>query len=143
MNYQRANLIFDWDNSSKHISNLKLNSTNFDLKFQQDLLLIEKNQGHPYSLKHKFFFPVEIETSLNEFFEAIKEIKNKDNDNVLAAYLASYIYQKLAGFWNNDLLKNGLSISFCCAIAVFITNISVTVKLIIFFTFSFFKFSLN
>jgi len=110
MNYQRGNLDFDWDGSTK-ISNLKLNSANFDLKFQQDLLLINKNQGHPNSLKRKFFLPKEIENSLNEFFEAIKEIKNKDKDDVLAAYLASYIYQQLAGFWTTQLLNNGLFIT--------------------------------
>mgnify|MGYP000276412966 CR=1 FL=1 len=110
MNYQRGNLDFDWDGSTK-ISNLKLNSANFDTKFQQDLSLIDKNQGHPSSLKRAFFFSKKIEDSLNEFFEAIKEIKNKDKDDVLAAYLASYIYERLAGFWKNQLLKDGLFIT--------------------------------
>lgn len=111
MNYQRANLNFDWDSSSKHITNLTINGNNFNFEFQKQILTIDPDQGHPYSLKRQFFFPKEIEDSLNEFFNAIKEIKTVDNDVVLAAYLASYIYQLLAGFWTTKLLKNGLYIT--------------------------------
>lgn len=89
MNYQSANLNFNWHNSSKRISNLKLNSEEFDSKFQQDLLLIDVNQGHPNSQSPKFILPKEIKIHLDEFFEAIKEIKIKEKDDVLAAYLAS------------------------------------------------------
>lgn len=107
MNYQRGNLNFDWNLPSKKITNLKLNNADFDTEFAKQILKIDKNQGHPYSLKRRFFLPKEIEDSLNEFFNAIKEIKTKDKDDVLAAYLATYIFNRLAGFWENQLLKNG------------------------------------
>lgn len=125
MNYQRANLNFDWDSSTKTFSNMTLNSNDFDSKFQQDLLLIDISQGHPYSLRHRFFLPKEIENSLNEFFEAIKEIKNKDNDDALSAYLASYIYERLAGFWKNQLLSKGL---FATGVSFWQDVISTTLK---------------
>lgn len=111
MNIQKGNLNFDWDDVNKKISNLKLNGNNFDTKFQQQIQLIDKNQGHPYSLKHAFFFPKSIETILEEFFDAIKKIKNADKDDVLAAYLASYIFERLGGFWENELLKKGLFVT--------------------------------
>ena len=108
MRYSRGNLEFNWDKSTKRISIVELNKKNFVSKFQQDLLLIDTNQGHPYSQKRAFFLPQEIEDSLHEFFEAIKEIENKDQDHELAAYLASYVYERLAGFWTNHLLNKGL-----------------------------------
>lgn len=111
MNYQRSNLNFDWDPTSKKISCLTMNKINFDVEFTKYVGSINVNQGHPYSQKRAFFFPKEIEISLEEFFNAIKEIKTKDKDDILAAYLASYIFQKLAGFWKNVLLPNGMYIT--------------------------------
>lgn len=110
MNYCAANLIFDWD-GSRIISNLTINGHDCENLFRQLLPNIDKNQGHPYSLRKRFLFDRRIEELCEEFFEGIKEIQTTTDDNIVTAYLASYLYERFAGYWKNELLLHGLYVT--------------------------------
>ena len=107
MNIKRANLSIDYDSSNK-VTKVSLNGDDLGPKVRTSLNQHSKDQGHPFTLKIRYFFNTEIETICNEVFEAIKEIKTQDKNDVLAAYLATALFGYFTGYWQQELLKNGL-----------------------------------
>ena len=79
------------------------------LSFTRTLLQNQdSNQGHPSSMRRRFFFTSEIENLCEEVFISAREVKQQDNDDVMAAYLATSLFNYLAEYWQDNLLKNGL-----------------------------------
>lgn len=108
MNIQRANLSIEYDPSSNKVTTLILNGEDLRSKVRGLLNQQSKDQGHPFTTKIRYFFDPQIETICKEVFEAVKEIKTNNKNDVLAAYLASYLFETLAGYWRQELLEHGL-----------------------------------
>lgn len=108
MNIQRANLSIDYDPTSNKVSTVLLNGDEIRTKVRGLLNQHSKDQGHPFTTKIRYFFDLQVETIYKEVFEAVKEIKTQNNNDVLAAYLATYLFETLGGYWQDELLKNGL-----------------------------------
>ncbi|HKU33829.1 MAG TPA: hypothetical protein VJR22_08300 [Candidatus Nitrosotalea sp.] len=108
MAYQRKNLTFNWDSTNRQINNLMFKGQNL-LGYARLLLQSQdSNQGHPFSIQRRFFVTSEIEELCEEVFSSVKEVKLQDNDDIMAAYLATSLFNYLAEYWEDKLLKNGL-----------------------------------
>lgn len=68
----------------------------------------DSSQGHPFSTKTKFFFTKEIEELFEVVFDSVMEVKQRDRDDIMAAYLATQLFNYLAEYWQDKLLTNGL-----------------------------------
>lgn len=110
MRYQRGKLDFEYDNSL-----IPNNPLTFVLYNGQDLIALVTNYlrftnhniGHPLrTSKRMVFFDSNIQTICHDVFDTIKIIKTQDNDDVLAAYLASRLFESFTGYWN-QLLCDG------------------------------------
>jgi hypothetical protein len=106
-NIVRGKLDVTYDPQNNRVYQLSKNGQNLRVPISSFLINLDKNQGHPFSQKTRYIFPKEIETICFEVFDAIKEIQLKDN-NVLAAYTASKLFESFSGYWRNELLAQGL-----------------------------------
>ncbi len=106
-NIVRGKLDVSYNPQNNKVHQLSKKGTNLRVFISSILINLDKNQGHPFSSKIRYFFPKEIEGICFEVFDAIKEIQSKDND-ILAAYTASKLYESFSGYWRNELLSQGL-----------------------------------
>lgn len=107
MNYKRANVSFDWDASTNRMTSVFLTKHPIETILKTELNKIPKNQGHPASTQRAFFFNKNIEDICNEVFDAIKEIKNRDKDDYIAAYLATRLFENFTSYWK-ELMNEGM-----------------------------------
>jgi len=108
MNIKCVKLSIDYDPSSNKVSKIILNGEALRPQVLTLLKQHSKDQGHPFTTKVRYFFDKQIETICKEVFEAVKEIKTKYNNDLLAAYVASALFESFAGYWRPELLGYGL-----------------------------------
>jgi len=107
-NIKCANLSINYDTSSNKVSTIILNGEALRPQVRTLLNQHPKDQGHPFTTKVRYFFDKQIETICKEVFEAVKEIKTKYKNDVLAAYVASTLFEAFAAYWRQELLEHGL-----------------------------------
>jgi len=108
MKIRRGKLVIHYDTQTNKISKLYLNDAELSITITSFLIKLDKNQGHPFSSQIQYLFPKEIKEICFETFDAIKEIKNIDNNDILAAYTASNLFESFSGYWRTELLSYGL-----------------------------------
>lgn len=108
MNITRGKLVIDYDDQTNKVSKLSMSGVDLRLTIASFLTKLSKNQGHPFSSQIRYMFQKDIETICFETFDAVKEIKTNDNNDVLAAYTASKLFESFSGYWRTELLSQGL-----------------------------------
>lgn len=112
MSIQREKITFDWDATTNSLSNVGIGGINLDAIIHPILQKTNLNIGSPFSMSKRFvFLDPSFKTLCDDVFEAIKIIKTNDNDDVLAAFLASRLFEFCADYWVYSLLSKGLHIS--------------------------------
>lgn len=112
MLYTKANVTFEWDPSQlpagNCLSDVQLNGQNLESLIKQHIHKTNHNIGNPFRYtKYRVFFHQEIPRICNEVFEAIKILKAIDGEDLMAAFLASRLFEFLASYWSDTLLSNG------------------------------------
>ncbi|MEO9308127.1 MAG: hypothetical protein ABI342_07445 [Nitrososphaera sp.] len=112
MSIQRGKITFDWDATTKSLTNVRVNGTDFGVIIPPLLQNTVLNIVSPFNMSRRFvFLDPSFKTLCNDVFEAIRIIKTSDNDDVLGAYLASRLFEFSASYWLNSLLNRGLYLS--------------------------------
>ncbi|MCH8955969.1 hypothetical protein IIA28_11730 [candidate division KSB1 bacterium] len=109
VHYDRGKLSFEYDSSSHKIENLLHENQDLGQKIRDCLRLTNLNIKHPFGTsKWRVFFNSCLENISNDVFDAVKQVKTQDQDNVLAAFLATQFFQHCATFWIESILDRGM-----------------------------------
>jgi hypothetical protein len=109
VNYKKGQLNFDYDPTGHQLKNITLNGNNLELMVEGYLKLTNPNIKYPFGVSTwQVFFDDGIKEICNTVFESVKIIKTSDKDDVLAAFLATYLFQYLGRYWFESLLDRGM-----------------------------------
>lgn len=107
----KANLKIDYDNSIKTIKSITLkdNTLHYTLNLHLQLSTIEVNDAFDPHSKNILFVP-QVSNTSNDVFDAVKIIKEQDNNAELAARVVNNLFEVFTIYWVEQLLKKGLDI---------------------------------
>jgi len=93
VNYQRGNIIFDYNSQNHQLKNVFWNGKDLGSEVLTILNKTLLNPKYPFTTSTwRVKFDSAIVPLCKDVFDAIKEIKTQDNDEILAASFASYTF---------------------------------------------------